>query len=94
MPKLDLNFQLLSVSGKPIEGTTAGKVLANAISQSNKGNAIKLWDWALKFFNDEPVTVDNSDLDLLTGMVEDSQILSVLSKAQILKAIKSLRLEA
>ena len=89
MTKINLDFPLKTLSGQDITGTTAGQVLANAISQSNKGQAIKLWDWALKAHNGQMLELDKADTDLLKSIVESNEVLSILSKAQILNAIKS-----
>jgi hypothetical protein len=82
--KLDLNFTLKHLSGEEITGTSAGKVLAGALSQENKGNSIKLWDWALKLYNDKPLELDSTDFEVLTTIVEQAATLTVLVKAQIL----------
>lgn len=87
--KLIFNYQLQSLDGKKIEGdeSHAGKILANALSMSNKGNAIKLYDWALKLFNKEGIEVDETDFQVLYAFIETTEFLTVLCKSQMLKGM-------
>lgn len=85
--KVNLNKQFKSLSGKEFEGEEGnmGKVLAAALTASNKGNSIKLYAWSLKWFNKEEVEMDDTDFAVLKGLVENSETLNVLCKAQLLK---------
>jgi hypothetical protein len=96
--KIDLNFNLVSLEGKEIEMPrkqneqpqyqNAGQLVAQMISGLNKGNSIKLFDWAIKLWNKEALEVDEVDFDVLKALIEEDQNLTVLSKAQILKRFK------
>lgn len=88
--KINLNKQLTGLDGKPYDGDQnhMGKVLAQALSMGNKGNSIKLYDWSLKFFNKQEVEMDDTDFEVLKGLIESSDMLNVLCKAQILNALK------
>lgn len=85
--KIDFNFQLTELSGKKFTGdaNNSAKLLANVISMTNKGNAIKLFDWALKLYNKEPLELDEVDYAVLYALIETSEMLNVLCKAQMLK---------
>jgi hypothetical protein len=87
--KLNFNFQLKGLDGKQVAGDDnhAGKVLANALSLSNKGNAIKLYDWALKLFNKQTIEVDDTDFSVLFAFVETSEFMFVICKSQLLHSM-------
>lgn len=82
--KLNFNFQFKGLDKNELKGESAGKVLAAYLSSSNKGNSIKLWDWALKLYNGEEIDLDPTDLDVLVGLIETAENLTVLAKGQIL----------
>jgi len=81
--KVNLNKQFKALNGEELKGLTMGQMLAEALSQSNKGNSIKLYNWALKFYNKEEVEMDDTDFDVLKGLVETNDGLNNLFKAQI-----------
>lgn len=88
--KLDLNFQLKGLSGQEIPGEQghAGKNLAGALASSNKGNSIKLYDWSMKLWNKEPIMVDDTDKEVIKGFLENTEFMTVLSKAQVINHMK------
>lgn len=86
--KIDFNFDLLSLDGKAIEGEKAGKLLARTLVGSNKGDALKFWEWAQKLYAGEPLEIDTSDTETLKNFVKESEVLTVLAKAQLLACFK------
>lgn len=88
--KLTFDFQIKNLKGEEFKGedNNASSLLANVISQSNKGSAVKLWDWALKIYNKQEVTFSETDLDVLKAIIDESQTLPVITKAQILQHIE------
>jgi len=91
---LDFNFEIKDLSGESAKDdkgnpTIAGKVLAQELASSNKGNAIKLSDWAHKLWNLQPIEADLTDAEIIIEFVNNSEWLTNLSKAPILKYIKS-----
>jgi hypothetical protein len=88
--QLNLNFQIKNLDGTPMDGdlANASKVLAGALSGSNKGNSIKLHDWALRLWRKEPIEIDKTDKEFLEGFVETTEVLTVLAKVPILNSIK------
>lgn len=89
--KLNLNWNLKGLDGKELAGNNAGKILANALAGMNKGNAIKLHDWALKLYNGTALEIDDTDADVLLALVETSEYLTVLAKAPIIEYIKKVK---
>lgn len=107
MFKVDLNFQLKSLSGKEIDGENghAGKLLAQAMYHSNTGKSLKFSLWAEKFYQSEKVEMDDSDITVLSEWVEaygtnpqqQGLILPHFTdglKAQIIRKLKDVQLKA
>lgn len=86
--KLDFNFDLLGLDQQPIEGANAGKLLANALAQGSKGDALKFWEWALALNKGEVLDLDSSDQETLKNFVKDSENFAIIAKAQLLKVFK------
>lgn len=88
---LDLNKPLLDLDGNPIknEGVeqTIGGTLAMALISSNKGNAVKMFDWAMNFHKGKAIVVDKSDKSTLVEFVKENEMLTNLAKGQILEVI-------
>jgi hypothetical protein len=68
-----------------------GQMLAEALSASNKGNSIKLYNWSLKFYNKEEVEMDDTDFDVLKGLIESNEGLNNLFKAQLTIELNKLK---
>ena len=81
--KVTLNKQFKQLSGAEMGGMRMGQVLAEALSASNKGNSIKLYNWALKLYNKESLEMDDTDFEVLRGLIETSEMIQNLFKAQI-----------
>jgi hypothetical protein len=86
--KLNLNFNLKGLDGNEIPNTNAGKLLAEEISRTNQGNSIKLFDWAVKLWNENEIELDSTDAEVLKALIEKSTNLTVLSKAQLLRSLQ------
>jgi hypothetical protein len=86
--KLDFNFDLLGLDQQPIEGANAGKLLANALAQGSKGDALKFWDWALSLNMGEVLDLDSSDQETIKNFIKDSEGFTILAKAQLLQVLK------
>ena len=84
--KLDFNFNfpLVDLDGKEIEGTNIGKVLAQQLMQSTKGDAVKFFELALDLHKGKVVALDTSDQTTIKDFVKNLETLTNLAKAQIL----------
>lgn len=82
--KLDFNKALVDLDGKEIENTNLGKVLAQQLVQTNKGDALKFWEIALKLQKCEVIDLDTSDQTLIKDFIKATDTLSNMGKAQIL----------
>jgi hypothetical protein len=85
--KIDLNKSLLDLDGKEIADSNIGKIVAQMLVQSTKGDALKFWDWALKLNKGEAIDLDKSDQEVFKNFIKDSEHLTILSKAQILELL-------
>jgi len=86
--KLDFNFDLLGLDQQPIKDANAGKLLANALAQGSKGDALKFWDWAVGLNKGEILDLDSSDQETLKNFIKDSEGFTILAKAQLLQVLK------
>lgn len=58
------------------------------LSTMNKGNSMKLWDWAQTIWKKQDLEIDKTDSEVLKGLIETSESLPVITKAQLLERIK------
>lgn len=84
MTKLNLDFQLIDLAGKPIEGFSVKESVANTIVSGNTGSPIRMYEYALKLFKDGEIDISDEDLPVVKRAIESSK-LSDLVKAQILQ---------
>jgi hypothetical protein len=91
MKTLDLNWSIKDLDGNEIAQAKASKLLANALISEKKGDAVKYFDWAMALSKDGVISVDESDFNKIKEIVENSEILAILSKAQYLKYIATVK---
>lgn len=87
MKELDFNFKFKDLAGQEITESNAGKLLSNILSDDRGKNPVKLFSWALAFFDGKAISLDPQDLELLKNLVIETQGLNALTKAQILEVI-------
>lgn len=89
---LDFNVNLKGLDGQEVKdgdkAITVGKMLANQLAFANKGDALKMFNWAQKMYNGETLDLDKSDESVLKEFVKNNEQLTVLAKAQILNVFK------
>src|SRR5688500_6575732 len=85
MIKVNLSLPIKNLDGTDIENSSMAKLVAQMLASSNKGPAIKLLHMGINFFKDGEVTVDQSDFDLLRGLVDSNETITILAKGQILQ---------
>lgn len=83
--KIDLNKAITDLDGKEIEGSNLGKLVAQMLASSNKGDALKYMSWALKLHAGESLELDGSDAETLKNFIKDHEQLTVLTKAQVIQ---------
>jgi hypothetical protein len=82
--KLNFNFNLVNLDGIEIENANAGKVLANALVQQPKGDALKIWEISLALNKGEIVDLDSSDQELIKNFIRETDAINIIAKGQIL----------
>jgi hypothetical protein len=82
--KINMNVSILGLDGQELPESNIGKLIAQVLVQSSKGDAMKLWFWAQKLFAGEELELDPSDAEILKTFVKDSDSLTILAKAQAL----------
>lgn len=87
--KVDLNFEILDLDGKAIN--TANKLIAGLLMSETKGDAEKLYDWAIQLFSSKVIELDNSDFERFKTLVKGSERISIIAKAPILKYLQNLK---
>ncbi len=87
--QVDLNFDLLGLDG--VKVAVAGELVAGVLASQSKGDAIKLFDWAMSFYRKEVVTMDASDLIKLKEIISNAENVTVLAKSPILKYLETLK---
>ena len=91
--KVDLNFTIKNLDGKEIESANennlinAGKIIANNLVSTAKGDPLKHYDWAIKLNTGKPLDLDRADLEYLKRFITDHQAISILIKAQVLEKL-------
>ena len=90
---LDFNQSLNGLDGNAVKDgddkeITLGKLLATQLASANKGDALKLFNWAQKCYNGDKLDLDPSDSSTLKEFIKSSEALTVLAKAQLLSVFK------
>jgi len=92
MKKIDLNFELKDLNGNPLTGNViAGQFIANLLVGETQGDAVKFFDWAMTLNKKEAISVDDSDFNKIKEVVKNSDKVTILAKAQILKHLESIK---
>jgi hypothetical protein len=82
--KINMNKVILGLDGKEIEGTHLGKIVAQTLAGSSKGDALKFFTWAQKLYAGEELDLDPSDTETLKNFIKEAESLTILTKAQAL----------
>ena len=80
--KINMNFPIIGLDGKELPDSNIGKLVAQMLVQSSKGDALKYWHWAQKLYNGEELDLDPSDTETLKKFIAEHEQLTILSKAQ------------
>lgn len=87
--KVDLNFELFDLDGKLIN--KANKLISGLFMSEMKGDAEKLFDWAISFHKGDVVEMDSSDIEKIKTLLTTTERMAVMVKAPILKYLQSLK---
>ncbi len=87
MVKINLSQKVVDLDGKSVEDLTLGKLLGNQLAGSNKGEALKYYDWAVQLYKGGDIEVDKVDAKKIKEFVETTESLTNLVKAQIISVL-------
>lgn len=91
MKKLDLNWKIKDLDGKEIDEAKASGLLGSALIGEKNGDAIKLFDWAVTLRKEGSISVDDSDFTKIKDIVEKTEMLPIITKAQLLKYLNEVK---
>lgn len=82
--KINMNVPILGLDGTELPNTNIGKVVAEMLANSAKGDALKLWHWAQNLYAGKALDLDPSDSETLKTFIRENEQLTILAKAQAL----------
>lgn len=89
---ITINFNVPSRNLKGDEQkSTLGELLADLLASETKGDAIKFYDWAVRLANGKEIIVDKSDLKKIEELINSTDRVMILGKAQLLMVIEEAR---
>lgn len=93
---LDLSKPFLDLDDKPFSDGKGGdllmsKVVAGLIVGKGKENIIKLSDWGRDLWKKGQISIDRQDLGIIKTIVESTEEMNILMKAQVIEIIDSLK---
>jgi hypothetical protein len=87
--KINFNVPVLALDGSHLtdgnKELTLGAILSPVIAQQTKGDALKLFGWAIAIYKNEDLILDKSDQNMLKDFINSSENMTVLVKAQLLE---------
>lgn len=86
--KLNFNFPISDLDGNEIPESNLGKTIANVLVSARDGDALKLWDIALKLQKGTELDLDTSDTQMLKDRIKNADTITVLVKAQALQVFQ------
>lgn len=86
--EINLNKSVVDLEGKEIPNSNMAKMLANSLSSSATGDALKFWDWAKKLYSGKKLDLDPSDVATLKGFIVSDSGFPIITKAQMLEVFK------
>ena len=89
---LNVNFEIFDLSDKAVPDK-ANKYIADMLV-SHKGDALKLYELALKISKNDSIEIDMSDLKLIEQVIKENQQYNNLVKGSILKEIECQKMVA
>ena len=91
MKSVNLNVNLKDLEGKDVEGQIIGKIVANVIATESKGDALKIFGWAVEMTKGNCLLLDKSDFSMFKEIVNSNERLTILVKAQVLEILDSVK---
>lgn len=87
MKTINLNFSINNLEDVAVGN--AGKIIAGQLVSCTKEDALKFYDWATALYKEKEIKVDASDFTKIKDFIINSEVLTILTKAQVLKYLNS-----
>ena len=78
---------IVGVDGREVPNSLMSESLANALAYTNKGDALKFWEWAQKLHTDGYLVLDKSDTKKLEEFITNHEGFANILKAQALDCL-------
>ena len=88
--KLNLDKNVVNLKGEPLNEKLS-EILANVLAMSTIGKPAKMITWAVNLTNNGEIDVDIFDSKFISELVENSNNIVNLAKAQLLEEIDKLK---
>lgn len=79
---------ILGLDGKELPEQNLGKLVAQILVNSSRGDALKFFGWAQKLYAGSVLDLDQSDVETLKNFIKENETMTILSKAQALACFK------
>lgn len=86
--KIDFNKAVLGLDDQPIQDSNLGKLIANVLTSGTKGDAIKLFEWGRTIYQGRILDLDRAEQEVFKTLINESEQISILTKAQALELFK------
>jgi len=82
--KINMNTPILGLDGEELANSNIGKLIAQMLVNTPKGDVLKHWNWAQALYAGEALELDQSDTETLKSFIKEHGDLTILVKAQAL----------
>lgn len=91
MKKVNLNFNLKNLDGDEVVPTmNAGKLVAQTFANDLKGDALKLYTWAVELNAGNELSLDGSDFETFRNYIKTTDRLTAIAKGQIIQELNKI----
>jgi len=89
--KINFNSPVIGLDGLSLNDANGevmlGKILAPVIAGQNKGDSLKLLNWAMAIYKNDDLALDKSDINVLKELIDTDSQMTILVKAQLLEIL-------
>lgn len=82
--KINMNTPILGLDSEELPNSNIGKLIAQMLVNTPKGDVLKHWSWAQTLYAGEALDLDQSDTETLKVFIKNHDDLTILVKAQAL----------
>jgi hypothetical protein len=80
--KINMNVPILGLDGQEVPDSNIGKLVAQMLVNSSRGDVLKYWHWAQNLYAGKELDLDPSDSETLKAFIKDHEQMTILLKAQ------------